>query len=502
MFLPLSSLTNLLVLFYSLPLTSDEQQQHQELDDILSDMLSNVRDIPDIGRTINRSNSYYTAAPPRSHSRSSLPAQNFNQNHHHHHQSSSTHAYEDLGGYNTNTIKRSPSYNTNSSVANSDNQSVISKTSSISSSSHHHHLNHRPHTYVTGEQHYDTASTTTTLTPPPSEYGGRETPLLGSNLLYSQTTTQTANNPPRPPTRQHPPHLYISDLDDDHYSRGGGGGLRHQQQQQQQRSSTISTTTTNSNTMDLQQRYRRELSPGQESSSQSVVDHQQRQPQQSQHHGERVVYAEPQRQQTVELISVTSDEDQQGRESQRSSGGEQGIPYHAREYAQPFSYGDVAAAAAANAKGDNQGGGGAGKGTGMLKMQSGLSSPSLVRKQLGAPQHKNVPIRNDFEEMLRMRREKVDNEKYSISDGGAGGDNYKVNGAGGFTFEEKWSSEPKSPVLRPKSPGTVTFKRTVTTTTSPVTQQHQQTNGYVRTYEPVKRSNTMDTYNRSLSSDG
>lgn len=190
---------------------------------------------------------------------------------------------------------------------------------------------------------------------------------------------------------------------------------------------------------------------------------------------------------------MTSDEDQQGRESQRSSG-EQGIPYHAREYAQPFSYGDVAAAAAANAKGDNQS-----KGTGMLKMQSGLSSPSLVRKQLGAPQHKNVPIRNDFEEMLRMRREKVDNEKYSISDGGAGGDNYKVNGAGGFTFEEKWSSEPKSPVLRSKSPGTVTFKQTVTTTTSPVTQQ---TNGYVRTYEPVKRSNTMDTYNRSLSSDG
>lgn len=245
--------------------------------------------------------------------------------------------------------------------------------------------------------------------------------------------------------------------------------------------------------MDLQQKYRRERSPGQDS-SQSAVGHQQQQQQQ-------VIYATPQRHQTVELISVTSDEEGGGGSatptgSNRTSGEQQqqqqGIPYHAREHAQPFTYGDIAAAAAASANGEQQ----TGKGTGMLKMQSGLSSPSLVRKQLGVPQHKNVPVRNEFEEMLRIRREKVDNEKYSISDGQ--GDNYKVSGAGGFSFEDKWSREEGQ--RRPKSPGTVTFKRTVTTTTTDP-QQQQPSNGYVRSYEPVKRSNTMD-YGRSQSSDG
>lgn len=190
---------------------------------------------------------------------------------------------------------------------------------------------------------------------------------------------------------------------------------------------------------------------------------------------------------------MTSDEEGG---SQRTSTGEQGIPYHAREYAQPFTYGDIASAAAATANGDQQGAGG-GKGTGMLKMQSGLSSPSLVRKQLGAPQHKNVPVRNEFEEMLRIRREKVDNEKYSISDG----DNYKVSGSGGFNFDQKWK-EDQNRQQQPKSPGTVTFKTTVTTNSRNGEAPLTTTNGYTnRTYEPVKRSNTMD-YSRSLSSDG
>lgn len=441
-------------------------------------MLSNVKDIPDINRTINRSNSYYTTTSVdpqqnhrigqqhRSYSRSSLPAQSFS--HHHQQQSSSSHAYEDLNNYSTNTIKRSPSYQRNAAAA--DNQSVISST----------------------------LSTTTTLTPPPSE-SGRETPLLGSNLhhysvsSYASSASQQPQFAPRPPSRQrqHPQlHLYIGDeLDKAQDHRV----VRHQQELQQ-RSSTSTTTTHNA--MDLQQKYRREQSPGQQS-SQSAVDHHQEQRRQ-QHQQQQVIYAAPQRQQTVELISVTSEDDDQEDQqtitptgsNRTSTGDSQGIPYHAREHAQPFTYGDIASAAAATANGDQQ----QGKGTGMLKMQSGLSSPSLVRKQLGTPQHKSVPVRNEFEEMLRIRREKVDSEKYSISDDTkSGGDNYKVNGAGGFGFEEKWEQ-------RPKSPGTVTFKRTVTTTT---TSPQAASNGYVsRTYEPVKRSNTMDTYNRSLSSDG
>lgn len=462
-------------------------------------MLSNVKDIPDISRKINRSNSYYTTSPGdhhqppqqqritqqhRSYSRCSLPAQSFGGSHQ---SPSSAHTlYEDLSGYNSNTIKRSPSYQS------TDNHSVTSKASTLSTTSssrlnNHHHP--ATHTYVTGE-HYETASTTTTLTPPPSECGGRETPLLGSNLhLYR---SEPANNPPRPPSRQHHhhhhqqlPHLYIGDeLDDNHHHNYQQQRVRHQSQPP--RSSTLTTTisTTTTNTMDLQQKYRREQSPGQES-NQSVVDHHQQR--------QQVIYATPQRPQTVELISVTSDEEVATPTASNRTSGEQSIPYHARETAQPFTYGDIAAAAAATANGDQQQQ--QGKGTGMLKMQSGLSSPSLVRKQLGQPQHKNVPVRNEFEEMLRIRREKVDNDKYSISDGG---DNYKVNGSGGFSFDEKWRDD-----ARPKSPGTVTFKRTVTTTTSrdpaPVSPP---SNGYTtRSYEPVKRSNTMD-YNRSMSSDG
>lgn len=157
-------------------------------------------------------------------------------------------------------------------------------------------------------------------------------------------------------------------------------------------------------------------------------------------------------------ISATSDEESEN------------IPYHAREHSRPFTYGNIAGGASSP-----------GNGTGMLKMQSGLSSPSLVRKQLGQTDHKKVPIRNEFEEMLRERREKIDNEKYSISDSqkspNSYSSGYKVSGSGGFDYNKKWDR-------------------------SEIQQQRQQplANGYK--YEPIKRSNTMDGYSRSYSGEG
>uniref|UniRef100_A0A1L8DML3 Putative focal adhesion protein tensin n=1 Tax=Nyssomyia neivai TaxID=330878 RepID=A0A1L8DML3_9DIPT len=156
-------------------------------------------------------------------------------------------------------------------------------------------------------------------------------------------------------------------------------------------------------------------------------------------------FAYPQPQHTVELISVTSDEDSEN------------IPYHAREDSRPFTYGNVQSPPA----------------SGMLKMQSGLSSPSLVRKQLNQHGgHRKTPIRNDFEEMLRERREKIDNEKYSIGDRTPNGSN--------------------------------TLRSYHTTSTGPgsytTTEQRWYSNGY---HEPLKRSNTMDGgFARSTSTDG
>lgn len=135
------------------------------------------------------------------------------------------------------------------------------------------------------------------------------------------------------------------------------------------------------------------------------------------------------------------------------------IPYHAREDSRPFTYGNPTGVQLSP------------NGTGMLKMQSGLSSPSLVRKTLGgstAPRggdsHKKTNVRNDFEEMLLQRREKVLNEKYSIGD-------KTPNGSAGQYGETKWSNF--------SSPS----------------------NGY-HYHEPLKRSNTMDGgFGRSYSTD-
>lgn len=137
------------------------------------------------------------------------------------------------------------------------------------------------------------------------------------------------------------------------------------------------------------------------------------------------------------------------------------IPYHAREDSRPFSYGQVPQSPQNPPAGT------------MLKMQSGLSSPSLVRKQLGQPTVKKIEPRNDFEKMLRKRRDMVLNEKYSISDKQTSVDvgvGVNVNGKNNIN-SEKWFNTTNG-------------------------------NGY-HYHEPLKRSNTMDGgFGRSNNSDG
>lgn len=95
------------------------------------------------------------------------------------------------------------------------------------------------------------------------------------------------------------------------------------------------------------------------------------------------------------------------------------IPYHAREHSQPFSYGNIIPNGGAGQEPDPR----------MIKAQTGLTSPTLVRKAFNnrlsstsstsnlsstynhpSTMRKNQ-IDSDFEDMLRERR-----EKYSISD--------------------------------------------------------------------------------------
>lgn len=169
-------------------------------------------------------------------------------------------------------------------------------------------------------------------------------------------------------------------------------------------------------------------------------------------------YAYPQ-QSRSDIVYVTSEDDET----------DTSIPYHAREDSRPFTYGNPTGVQLSP------------NGTGMLKMQSGLSSPSLVRKTLGGgpgnsqTQPKKVSIRNDFEEMLMQRREKVLNDKYSIGDKTPNGGGASATTNGQYTSESnKWSA-----------------------ISSP-------TNGYHHYHEPLKRSNTMDGsgFVRSYSTDG
>lgn len=151
-------------------------------------------------------------------------------------------------------------------------------------------------------------------------------------------------------------------------------------------------------------------------------------------------------------FSVTSEEDES-------------IPYHAREDSRPFTYGDPTGVQLSPTP--NR------KGTGMLKLQAGLSSPSLVRKHLGANSGNSTPSqrkspssgRNDFEEMLLQRREQILNDKYSIGDKTPNGNGVTENSATTANAPNKWNTN--SGAL----------------------------NGSY--HEPLKRSNTMDGFSRA-----
>lgn len=160
---------------------------------------------------------------------------------------------------------------------------------------------------------------------------------------------------------------------------------------------------------------------------------------------------------------------------------QQQIPYHAREDSRPFTYGSIPLTGTPQNPPAST----------MLKMQSGLSSPSMVRKALGTPTSGRkstggggssgasygggIGRNSEFEEMLRERREKVFSEKYTIGD---------QSPRGTDTVDNRWN---------------------YSTTIRTVEQQQQgaDTNGYPHPPEPLKRSNTMDgSFGRQFSHDG
>lgn len=157
----------------------------------------------------------------------------------------------------------------------------------------------------------------------------------------------------------------------------------------------------------------------------------------------------------VETLSITSDTDDDATNT---------IPYHAREDSRPFTYGITPS----SGSGRNTPASAPPSGT-MLKHPSGLSSPSMVRKALGGgvggSYSEKAKPRNEFEEMLLERREKILNgDKYSIGD--------RTPNGSSANYESKW----------------------YTTASSSATP----TNGY-SPHDLLKRSNTMDgSFGRSL----
>lgn len=256
----------------------------------------------------------------------------------------------------------------------------------------------------------DTASTGTTITPTPSE-SGRITPLQQQYQHQQQPiyTRATLTN-----------------------SSGGGGGgdgiggnnnkLTQQAIEQRERELI----------MDLQNQsfdYSQALRTGSSASAAS----------QNHPHNLKVNKAG--------TLSATSEDDES-------------IPYHAREDSRPFTYGDATGVQLSPTSARKQG---------MIKLQAGLSSPSLVRKHLGvnsnaASSARKSPNsgRNDFEEMLLQRREKILNDKYSIGD---------------------------------KTPNGNSVSNAVSANTKWINNNHSSSsntlNGY-QYHEPLKRSNTMD----------
>nr|XP_029710003.1 uncharacterized protein LOC109623099 isoform X4 [Aedes albopictus] len=185
---------------------------------------------------------------------------------------------------------------------------------------------------------------------------------------------------------------------------------------------------------------------------------------------------------TGALERFTSDDDDDHYGVGGGSGSKQ-IPYHAREDSRPFTYGSIPLTGTPQNPPAST----------MLKMQSGLSSPSMVRKAIGGTPtsaRKSTGMgggvgsaaaaglggrNSEFEEMLRERREKVFSEKYTIGD---------QSPRGTDTVDNRWN-----------------YSTTIRTTVEQQPGDHN-TNGYLL-HEPLKRSNTMDgSFGRQFSHDG
>ncbi|XP_053668786.1 uncharacterized protein LOC128719189 [Anopheles marshallii] len=196
------------------------------------------------------------------------------------------------------------------------------------------------------------------------------------------------------------------------------------------------------------------------------------------HPHQSLAYPRPARSTTGASERFTSDDD-----DELLGGGSGGqIPYHAREDSRPFTYGNIPASGTPQHP----------PAATMIKMQSGLSSPSMVRKALGTPTatRKTATLpRNDFEEMLRERREKVLSEKYTIGDQSPGG----MGGGGGMMVSDTINNNSGGD-------GRWTYQQHHTVKT--VTTQGATPNGYPA-HEPLKRSNTMDgSFGRQFSNEG
>jgi hypothetical protein len=160
------------------------------------------------------------------------------------------------------------------------------------------------------------------------------------------------------------------------------------------------------------------------------------------------------------------------------------IPYHAREDSRPFTYGNIPKSPTPGSLHQSQ------SADTMIRSGSGLSSPSMVRKALGTPTSvKKLSPRNDFEDMLRERREKVRNEKYSISDKTPNGGILKTT----YDIKTTYSGNNNN--------NNSSYNKNLHSDTSDKWYNNSGiTNGY---HEPLKRSNTMDgSFGRSQSSDG
>uniref|UniRef100_A0A336MJ03 CSON000681 protein n=1 Tax=Culicoides sonorensis TaxID=179676 RepID=A0A336MJ03_CULSO len=314
---------------------SPQEDRHRELDDLLSDMLMTVQDIPDIQRSTQVTKS-------QTHSRGIAP------------------------------IPTAASSSTSSVTT------VVTQKSTTSTTG-------NQQIQLRGELYEN--SSTTTLTPPASE-NGRDTPTVQ---------------------------------------------LRNKRDLEQQERELIMSLSNNELCVNEQQENQ------QQDAGNTLLK------MNLQHHS----YLYPQ-QARIETLSISdTDDDQQSN-----------IPYHAREDSRPFTYGNIPppnstvsgrttpTVATTSSNGT------------MLKSQSGLSSPSMVRKVIIADkkQQQQQKPRNEFEDMLMERREKIMSEKYSIGDKTPNGSNPNTNG-----YDSKWYH---------------------TSSTS------QTTNGYP--YDLLKRSNTLD----------